>query len=59
MSQEETVIKTKKINYTALGSIIGAGLALLLSQLGYEMEMSVGFVLGLALGSAIDKRKQE
>ena len=59
MSQESTINKSKKINYAALGMIIGAGLALLLSELGLEMEMSVGFVLGLAIGTAIDNRKKE
>ena len=48
-----------KISYTALGMVIGAGIALLLSELGLEMEMSVGFVLGLCIGTAIDNRKNE
>ena len=34
MSLEATVTKPKKINYTALGMIIGAGIALLVSELG-------------------------
>jgi len=59
MSLESTVIKPKKITYTALGMIIGAGIALLLSELGLEVEMSVGFVIGLSIGATIDKRKKE
>ena len=59
MSVESTVNKPKKINYTALGMIIGAGIALLLSELGLEVEMSVGFVIGLSIGAYIDKRKKE
>jgi hypothetical protein len=47
-----------KIGYTALGMIIGPGIALLLSQIGLEVEMSVGYVLGLCIGTAIDKRKK-
>ncbi|MCP4289471.1 MAG: hypothetical protein GY792_34460 [Gammaproteobacteria bacterium] len=58
MSQESTVNKPKKINYTALGIVIGTGTALLLSELGLEVEMSVGFVFGLAIGAYLDKRKQ-
>jgi hypothetical protein len=48
-----------KIGYTALGMIIGPAIALLLSQLGLEMEMSVGYILGLCIGTAIDKRKKK
>ena len=59
MSLESTVNKPKKINYTALGMMIGAGIALLLSELGFEVEMSVGFVLGLAIGAYLDKRNKE
>jgi len=59
MSLEATVTKPKKINYTALGMIIGAGIALLVSELGLEVEMSVGFVIGLSIGATIDKRKKE
>lgn len=59
MSLESTVNRPKKINYTALGLIIGAGIALLLSELGLEVEMSVGFVFGLAIGAYLDKRKKE
>jgi len=59
MSLESTVIKPKKITYTTLGMIIGAGIALLLSELGLEVEMSVGFVIGLSIGATIDKRKKE
>jgi len=36
MSLESTVIKLKKTGYTILGPIIGAGIALLLSELGLE-----------------------
>ena len=59
MSLELTVNRSKKINYTGLGMIIGAGIALLLSELGLEVEMSVGFVIGLSIGAYIDKRKKE
>ena len=59
MSLESTKPKPMKISYTALGMVIGAGIALLLSELGLEMEMSVGFVLGLCIGTAIDNRKNE
>jgi len=59
MSLEQTANKPKKINYTALGIIIGVGIALLLSELGLEVEMSVGFVFGLAIGSYLEKRKEE
>ena len=58
MSPKSTVIKPKKVNYTALGMVIGTGIALLLSELGLEVEMSLGFVLGLAIGAYIDKRKK-
>ena len=56
MSQESTVNKPKKTSYTGLGIAIGSGIALLLSELGLEVEMSVGFVLGLAIGAYLDKR---
>ena len=59
MSLESNVNKPKKINYTALGIVIGVGIALLLSELGLEVEMSVGFVFGLAIGAYLDKRKKE
>lgn len=59
MSLEPTANKPKKINYTALGIVIGVGIALLLSELGLEVEMSVGFVFGLAIGAYLDKRKKE
>ena len=59
MSLESSVNKPKKINYTALGIVIGVGIALLLSELGLEVEMSVGFVIGLSIGATIDKRKKE
>ena len=56
MSQEATANKVKKINYTALGIVIGVGITLLLSQLGLEVEMSVGFGFGLAIGAYIDHK---
>ena len=59
MSLESSVNKPKKINYTALGVVIGVGIALLLFELGLEVEMSVGFVFGLAIGAYLDKRKKE
>ena len=59
MSLERTVPKPKNINYTALCMVIGAGIALLLSELGLEMELSVGFVLGLCIGAGIDNYKKE
>lgn len=59
MSLESSVNEPKKINYTALGIVIGVGIALLLSELGLEVEMSVGFVFGLAIGTYFDKRKKE
>jgi uncharacterized membrane protein len=58
MSLETTAPKPKNISYTALGMVIGAGIALLLSELGLEMEMSVGIGLGLSIGYAIDKSKK-
>jgi hypothetical protein len=58
MSLESSVNKPKKL-YTGLGIVIGVGIALLLSELGLEVEMSVGFVFGLAIGAYIDKRKKE
>jgi hypothetical protein len=59
MSPKSTLHKPKKINYTALGIVIGTGIALFLSELGLEVEMSLGFILGLATGAYIDKRKKE
>jgi hypothetical protein len=59
MSLESTVNKPKKNYYTALGIVIGSGIALFSSELGFEVEMSVGFVLGLAIGAYIDKRMNE
>ena len=59
MSLEPIANMPKKINYTALGIVIGVGIALLLSELGLEVEMSVGFVFGLAIGAYLDKRKKE
>jgi hypothetical protein len=58
MSLESTVNKPKNINYTSLGMVIGAGIALLLSELGLEVEMSIGIGFGLAIGYAIDKYKR-
>ena len=58
MSLESSVNTPKKI-YTGLGIVIGSGIALLLSELGLEVEMSVGFVFGLAIGAYLDKRKKE
>ncbi len=57
MSAESTVNKFKKTKYTILGPIIGAGIALFLSQLGLEVEMSVGYILGLCIGLYMDTRK--
>ena len=57
MLPESTVNKLKKIKYTTLGPIIGAGIALLLSELGLEVEMSVGYILGLCIGLSIDNHK--
>ncbi len=59
MSLEAIVTKPKKINHIALGMIIGAGIALLVSELGLEVEMSVGFVIGLSIGATIEKCKNE
>jgi hypothetical protein len=59
MSLEATTRKPKNISYAGLGIVIGAGIALLLSELGLEMELSVGFVLGLCIGTALDNRKKE
>jgi hypothetical protein len=59
MSLEATTPQPKNISYTALCMVIGAGIALLLSELGLEMELSVGFVLGLCIGTAIDNHKKE
>jgi len=59
MSQELTANKPKKINYTALGLVIGAGIALLISELGLEVEMSVGVGLGLSIGAYLDIRKKK
>lgn len=58
MLQESTVNKPKKVNYSGLGIAIGTGIALLLSELGLDVEMSVGFVLGLAIGAYLDKRSK-
>ena len=58
MSHESTVDKLNKIKYTTLGPFIGAGIALLLSELGLELEMSVGYILGLCIGLYIDNHKK-
>jgi len=58
MSQESYTNQPKKV-YTSLGIVIGTGIALLLSELGLEVEMSVGFVIGLAIGAYLDKRKKD
>ena len=51
--------RPKKINRkAALGMIIGAGIALFLAELGFDVEMSVGFIIGLSIGAGIDKRKK-
>jgi hypothetical protein len=55
MSLKTSVNKSKVINYTAIGTVIGVGLALLLSESGLEVEMSVGFGFGLAIGAYLDK----
>ncbi len=39
--------------------IVGAGIALFLAELGFDVEMSVGFIIGLSIGAGIDKRKKE
>jgi len=59
MLHESTVDKLKKIKYTTLGPFIGAGIALLLSELGFEVEMSIGYVLSLCIGLGIDNHKNE
>ena len=59
MLEETNANKPRKINFTGIGIGIGSGIALLLSELGFEVEMSVGFVLGLAIGAYLDKRSKE
>ena len=59
MSQESTPNKLKKTSYTILGPIIGASIALLLSEVGLEVEMSVGYILGLCIGISIDTHKND
>ena len=56
MSPESTINKLKRFKYTTLGPIIGASIALLLSQLGFEFPMAVGYILGLCLGLSLDQR---
>jgi len=45
MSSESTVNKFRKTKYTIFGPIIGASIALLLSELGFEVAMAVGYIL--------------
>jgi len=59
MSQESTGIMIRKTKYTVLSPFIGVGIALLLSELGLEVEMSVGYVLGLCIGLGIDIHKND
>ena len=59
MSLKSTVNKLKKTTYTILGPLIGASIALLLSELGFEVEMSMGYILGLCIGISIDTHKNE
>jgi len=59
MSPESTVNKLKKFKYTTLGPIIGASIALLLAELGLEIDMSVGYILGMCIGIGIDAHKNE
>jgi len=51
--------RPKNINYTALGIIIGSGIALFLAELGFDVPMSIGFIIGLSIGVGIDKHKKE
>ena len=53
------VKKTRNTNSTGLGIVIGVGIATLLSEWGLEVEMSVGFVLGLSIGVYLEKRMKE
>jgi hypothetical protein len=57
MSLESATRKPKTGKFAATGLIIGAGFALLLSELGLEVEMAVGMVLGLCIGTYIDKMR--
>jgi len=59
MSLESSANKPKKMDYNASGIVIGVGNAWLLFELGLDIEMSVGFGFGLAIGAHIDKRKTE
>ena len=59
MSQESTVNKFRKTKYTIFGPIIGASIALLLSELGFVVAMAVGYILGLCVGLGIDTYKNE
>ena len=58
MSLESAAREPKKHSFAALGFIIGAGIALLLSEIGLEVEMAVGMVLGLCIGTGIDEWKK-
>jgi hypothetical protein len=58
-SLKSSTNKPKAINYTAMGITIGTGIALLLSELGLEVDMSVGFGFGLAIGAYLDKHKNK
>lgn len=57
MSLRTTTNRPKRSIYAGLGLAIGAGIALLLSTLGLEVEMSVGMILGLCIGTYIDERR--
>ena len=60
MSLESTAPKPKNISrMAALGMIIGSGIALFLAELGFDIPMSVGFIIGLSIGVGIDKHKKE
>jgi uncharacterized membrane protein len=57
MSLESATGKRKTGKYAAIGLIIGASIALLLSELGLEIEIAVGRILGLCIGTYIDKSR--
>jgi hypothetical protein len=59
MSRQSTIHALKKIKYMTLGMVIGSGAALLLSETGLvEVEMGVGYILGLCVGLGIDNYKK-